>query len=594
MLAELRIRNFAIIESLELAFAPGLNILTGETGAGKSIIIDAVSLLLGGRADADMVRSGAERAEIEGTLLLNPGQYARLKPLLEAEGLEAEEEGVVILSREVREGRSIGRINGRVVALSLLKEVGQALVDIHTQGEHLSLLRVRQHLELLGRYAGLGALRKEFADEVHTLQQLRRELQSLQQDERERAQRVDMLRFQVDEIAAAHLSSGEEKVLTAERNRLANAEQLAQLTAESLQALEDETGDQSGALDRLGVVVDRLGRLVRVDGSLTEASETVETLFASLSDLMRTLRDYEETVEFNPARLVEVEDRLALLYNLRRKYGESVEEVIAYGERAAQELETITNAGERIATLEADEEKRLLRIGDLGMQLSQARREAGDRLSQAVEQELADLQMERTLFAVDIRQKEEPQGAIVNGRRLAFDVTGLDRVEFLVSTNPGEPLRPLVKVASGGETSRLMLALKTVLSGADDSPTLIFDEVDVGIGGRIGSVVGQKLWRLTRPSPHNGLQAGAGHQVLCVTHLAQLAAYGDRHLKVQKEIVGERAQTAVVALADRAQLEELASMLGTTTEAGHRSVAEILAEVDRVKVAANRQGNQPL
>ncbi|MCC7355056.1 MAG: DNA repair protein RecN [Anaerolineae bacterium] len=608
MLVELHIRNFAIIDELHLRFSPGLNVVTGETGAGKSIIVDAVTLLLGGKADAEMVRAGAERAEIEGHFALPPAaqapdteEGATLASILAAEGLEGEGDAI-ILAREVRrEGRTVGRINGRAVSLSLLSEVGHRLVDIHNQGDHLSLLRVREHVALLDRYAGLGDLRARVAAEVRMLRQLRRELAALRQDERERARRIDLLTYQVEEIGAARLTPGEETDLMAERTRLANAEQLLALAGEALQALEDETGEQPGATDRLGEAVHALSRLARIDGDRRGDLQTAETLADSLSDLVRALRLYREAVEYNPERLQEVEERLNLIYNLKRKYGDSIKDIIAYGEQAARELETVSHAGERIAELEQEEEKRLRAIGSLGAELSRARRAAGERLARAVEQELEDLRMAKARFGVDIAWQDDPDGAYVpepaeagerkgkgkekaapapetpSLRRVAFDATGLDRVEFLVSANPGEPLRPLAKVASGGETSRLMLALKAVLSAADATPTLIFDEIDVGIGGRVGAVVGRKLWGLTRQA------TGPGHQVLCVTHLPQLAAYGDAHLKVEKRIIGERTATAVTALKDGDRLGELAAMLGAETETARRSVAEMLEEVSREK-----------
>ncbi len=599
MLVELHIRNFAIIDELHLRFSPGFNVVTGETGAGKSIIVDAVALLLGGKADAEMVRAGADRAEIEGHFILPPAaqapdteEGASLASILAAEGLEGEGDGL-ILAREVRrEGRTVGRVNGRAVSLLLLSDIGHRLVDIHNQGDHLSLLRVREHIELLDRYAGLGDLRARVAAEVHALRQVRRELAALRQDEREQARRIDLLTYQVEEIRAARLTPGEETELLAERTRLANAEQLLTLTGEALQALEDETGEQPGAIDRLGEAVHALSRLARIDDDRRGDLQTAEALADSLADLARALRHYRDSVEYNPERLQEVEERLNLIYNLRRKYGDSIEEIIAYGEQAARELETITHAGERIAELEQEEERRLRAIGKLGAELSQARRAAGERLARAIEQELNDLRMAKARFGVDIAWQDDPGGAYVaeasSLRRVAFDATGLDRVEFLVSANPGEPLRPLAKVASGGETSRLMLALKAVLSAADATPTLIFDEIDVGIGGRVGAVVGRKLWGLTRPT------AGPGHQVLCVTHLPQLAAYGDTHLKVEKRIVGERTTTTVTVLNDGDRLAELAAMLGAETEAARRSVAEMLEEVSREKGHAGHPSSRSL
>ncbi len=579
MLAEIHIRNFAIIEELSLRFDEGLNVLTGETGAGKSIIIDAVSLLLGGRASTDWIRAGAERAEIEGHFVLGARAQA-IQPILEAEGLEGEDD-LLILAREVRRnGRNICRVNGRAVSLSLLSEIGQWLVDIHGQGEHLSLLRVREHVNLLDRYAGLEAERAEMARLVQALRQVRAELTDLRQDERELARRIDLLSYQVEEITEARLEPGEEEELEAERLRLANAEQLMQLAIEVTQVLEEGSEEQLSAVDLLGQAVQALTRLARIDPTMAEIRQQVEELSYQLSDLARDVRHYQDGIEFNPARLAQVEERLELIYNLKRKYGDSIEEILAFAERAQAELENITHAEERIAELEAEEERLLHEIGELGRRLSEARRAAGERLARAVEQELADLRMEHARFGVDIRWQDDPEGAYVGDRRVAFDATGLDRVEFLISANPGEPLRPLARVASGGETARLMLALKAVLSRADETPTLIFDEIDVGIGGRVGAIVGRKLWGLTAPDA----RGHRAHQVLCVTHLPQLAAYGDAHFHVLKTVEGERTLTHVRRLTGEARVQELAAMLGAPTASGQESAAAMLAEAESTKV----------
>jgi DNA repair protein RecN (Recombination protein N) len=585
MLAEIRIRNFAIIEELTLRFGEGLNVLTGETGAGKSIIIDAVSLLLGGRASTDIIRAGAEQAEVEGHFYLGK-RAAVIRPLLEAEGLEGEGD-LLILAREIRRnGRHICRVNGRAVALSVLNEIGQRLIDIHGQGEHLSLLRVREHVELLDRYAGLEVERAEVTRLVHTLRQVRADLANLRRDERELARRIDLLTYQIQEIAAARLEPGEDEALEAERRRLANAEQLIHLTAQVTQALENGSEEQSSAVDLLGQAVQILTRLARIDPEVEPMRRQIEDLSYQLSDVAHELRRYRDRVEFNPARLAEVEERLELIHNLKRKYGDSIEEILAFGERAQAELDGITHAEERIAELEAEERRLLRAIGELGQRLSAARREAAARLAQAVERELDDLRMEHARFSVDLQWQDDPEGAYVGDRRVAFDATGLDRVEFLISANPGEPLRPLARVASGGETARLMLALKAVLSRADETPTLIFDEIDVGIGGRVGAVVGHKLWGLTAPDAR-GCRA---HQVLCVTHLPQLAAYGDIHYHVSKAVEGERTLTHVRQLEGDERIGELAAMLGAPTAAGRASAAAMLAEAEMAKKVQNMDG----
>lgn len=591
MLAELRIRDLAIIDALDLAFGPGLSVLTGETGAGKSIIIDAVNLLLGDRGSQEVVRNGADRTQVEGEFTLSPAVADRLAPLLEQGELDGDQPGVVTLAREIRSsGRSVARVNGRPVTTALLAEIGALLVDVHGQGEHLSLLRQREHAGLLDRYAGLAAEAGQMAGLVRAVRGVRRDLEGLRLDARERARRIDLLTYQVGEIGAAGLRPGEEHELEAERKRLANAEQLAGLAAEAAALLAGEEDERSGALDALSTAGHALDRLGRIDPAAAPLAEQLAEAAATLDDLARELARYRDAVEFNPRRLEQVEDRLHLIRELQRKYGDTTAEVLAYAARAGAEVEEISNAGERIGALEAEEARLLDEIGTQGARLSALRRAAGERMAQTIERELADLQMPRARFAVRVTWQPDvagapvdPGGAAAAGERpgrYAFDLRGLDDVAFLVSANPGEPLKPLVKVASGGETSRLMLALKTVLGRADETPTLIFDEIDQGIGGRVGATVGRKLWGLTAPEPGS---AGAPHQVLCITHLPQLAAYGDAHYRVAKRLTAGRTVTEVLALANEARLDELAQMLGAASQAGRASAAEMLAEVERIK-----------
>lgn len=573
MLAELNIRDFAIIDTLDLRFGPGFNVLTGETGAGKSIIIDAVSLLLGGRGETSLVRSGAPQATIEGTFRLDAESRSAIEPLLEQDGLEGDEPGILLLSREIRrEGRNVCRVNGRAVTLKVLESIGQHLVDIHGQTEHLSLMRVREHLDLLDRYGELWPLREETAASVQALRAVRRELGDLRRDERELARRMDLLRYQVDEIEAARLESGEEDELVQERNRLANAEQLQELSDEAFRALYEGGEEQASAVDLVQMAARALAGLGRLDPSTGPLGESAETLSYQLVDLAESLREYRDQVEFNPRRLNQVEERLILIRNLQRKYGDAIDDVLAFADRARRELETIEHSEERIEELEAEEERLLREIGRAGAELSARRREAGERLAAGIEAELEELNMARARFGVDLRWRDDDDGAYVDGRRVAFDATGLDRAEFLVAPNVGEPLKPLVRIASGGETSRLMLALKTVLAQADRTPTLIFDEIDAGIGGRVGSVVGRKLWGLTV-----GGDGARRHQVLCVTHLPQLACYGDLHLRVSKGIVGERTATDVHLVQEQARAHEIAGMLGAITDRTEASAREMLA-----------------
>ncbi len=567
MLTDLRIRDFAIIDDLGLEFGPGFIVFTGETGAGKSIIIDAVELLLGGRADSSMVRAGAPAALIEGVFRLDETVAGDVRALLEREGL-LEDPTFVTLGREVRsEGRSICRVNGRSVSLGLLRELGEFLVDVHGQSEHLSLLRVREHQALLDRHARNEVLRQEFAALYRALSDVRAELETLRVSEAEAARRADMLAFQINEIEAAAPRPGEEATLAEDRTRLANAEQLARLAEQSLAALDESSDERPSAIDLLGEAAEALAALARVDGTLTGLQAEGQALEEQAAEIARRLRLYREAIEFSPRRLDEVEERLAVLRNLQRKYGASLEAVLAHAEKARQELEAIAHADERVQVLQDKETELLTGLGAVGARLSEARRKAGDRLAKGIETEMSDLRMAGARFGVDLRWDDSPQGAVVGDRRIAFSATGLDRIEFLIAPNPGEGLKPLAKIASGGETSRLMLGLKGVLAKADRTPTLIFDEIDQGIGGRVGAVVGSKLRGLA-----------GGHQVLCVTHLPQLAAFGDQHFRVEKETGRGRTTTHVRGVTGDERVAELALMLGGDSESNRRSAAELLAQ----------------
>jgi DNA repair protein RecN (Recombination protein N) len=592
LLAELHIRDFAIIDELQLTLAPGFSVLTGETGAGKSIIVDAVELVLGGRADMTVVRAGADQAIVEAAFRLEPERQAAIAPVLEREELQGDEADLLLLGREVRlNGRNVCRVNGRTVTLTLLREVAEGLVDIHGQSEHLSLLRVSQHVNLLDRYAELWPLRTQVAEKVAQVRAARRELADLLRSEEELARRADLLQFQIGEIHAAALEPGEEEALVEERLRLTNAEQLAALATEALQALEGGGEEAAGASDLLGVALRALERLARVDPAQEPQAKSAESASYQVQELARNLRVYQDEIEYSPRRLQEVEDRLVLIRRLERKYGATIPDVLAHAEQAVQELETITHSEERIVELRAEEERLLAELSELAVALSAKRREAAGRLAAGIEMELSDLRMEGARFGVDFEWREDDRGVTVtesqisdlqsqvSAGRFAFDSSGIDHVEFLVSPNPGEPLKPLARIASGGETSRLMLALKTVLSRADETPTLVFDEIDQGIGGRVGATVGEKLWQLATGTGPGGLR----HQVLCVTHLPQLAGFGDVHFHVEKRVeeaeAGERTVTRVHRLAGQAQVKELAQMLGAAGESAYRSAEEILEQV---------------
>jgi DNA repair protein RecN (Recombination protein N) len=578
MLEELRIQNFAIIDNLELGFASGFNVITGETGAGKSIIIDALELLLGGKADGGSIRAGAEKAIVEATFALKTETQTLVKPVLKREELlETDDTKFVTLSREIRRnGRSSARVNGITVNNEVLREVGAMLVDIHGQSEHLSLLNPRSHLDLVDHYANLLEMRVGLSQVVERVVAIRQEIKVLMSSKAELERHADRLRYDIEQIETAKLIIGEDEDLVAERNRLANSEQLAKLCNEvaALLSEEDEHTGRIPAVDQLMQVAVLLGKLSQIDVDLEYEHDLAVTVSEQAQELAIAIRRYGDKVEYNPERLDEVQERLELLGNLKKRYGSTLEDVLEHAEKAKVELDGIENSEERMEELRKNEEKLLRVIGELAHRMSTARVVAGTQLGERVVQELSDLRMENTRFEVEVFQEEDPEGCYVLNKRLAFDQTGIDRLQFMMSANPGEPLRPLAKVASGGETARIMLALKRVLAQADQTPTLIFDEIDQGIGGRVGSVVGEKLWSLA-----------SNHQVLCVTHLAQLAGYGDKHYRVIKSSGSGRTSTQVIPLEDNERVEELAAMMGTVSETGRQSARDILSE------AAVRKGH---
>ena len=583
MLRLLSVTNFATIEQLDIELAPGFSVLTGETGAGKSIIVDALGFLIGGRADVGMVRSGARQSRVEGIFLLGDDIPQKIKVALNEYQIDVGEEEI-ILAREVNlDGRNTCRVNGRIVPLRLLSTLAQHLVDIHGQNQHLSLLRVREHMDILDKYGGLWQLRTEVAEWTRQLTEVSQELDRLRKNEEEVAQRVDFLRYQVGEISTANLRPTEYDDLTLERDWVANAERIITLSDHAYRALYDSFDRRESVMDLIGQVSKDLSQLEQLDPSLRQNLESVDALMHQVDELARALRSYRDGIEYSPDRLHELQERLDLINRLKRKYGSTIGEILAFGERASQELEKLYHREERVEGLKAREMDLRRRVGRLAGQLSEARQHAARGLADAIQEEVAGLAFGHAQVLVDIRQSDSEDGVPVGAadgvpyatpslggesiRHLAFNETGIDSVEFLISLNPGEPPRPLARIASGGEASRLMLAIKTILSTADQIPILVFDEVDAGVGGRVGSVLGQKLWGLSK-----------SHLVLCVTHLPQIACYADHHAKVTKLASHDRTVTSVEVLDGAARVTELSQMLGSDSGATRTSVLEMLRQ----------------
>lgn len=570
MLVELRIKNFAIIDSLQLEFDPGLVILTGETGAGKSIIMGALEMLLGSRVDMSALRQGSDFASVEAIFKIPANiKGDLLKRLKEEEILDGSE--YLTLTREMRTDRpNIARVNGHRTNVSLLVELGESLVDIHGQSEHLSLMRVSQHLGLLDRYANTSDLLASYQETYRELQRTQNEVAKLKQIDLEADQRQELLSFQVDEIELAGLQIGEEDRLTDRRNQLVNAEKLSDLSQKILIVLDDAPGDQPTVMDMVGEIVQSADELSKTDPSLEGLAGKTAGLNDSLFELGKELRSYLENLEFDSEELNETQERLNLIQDMKRKYGEDIPEIFAYRDQARRELEEISGRTTRIEELLEIEGKLLLELSQRGQDLSSARREGAHQLANELEEQLDDLKMAGARFDVAFKIESDPTGVLnESGQQVRYYPDGLEKIEFLVEANPGEGLKALAKTASGGETSRLMLALKNVLAQADHISTLVFDEIDQGIGGRIGAVVGEKLYQLTPE-----------HQVICITHLPQLAGFGQQHFQVVKSLVEGRTTIQVLEIQGEERVEELATMMGGPSEKNLESARELMADIN--------------
>ena len=551
MLRYLSIEHLAVIERVEIDFDAGFNVLTGETGAGQSILVEAVGLLLGGRASSDLVRTGEETATIQA--------------LFDVDGSE------VIVRREITaQGRSRAFVNGALATAGALKDLAARLIEIHGQHEHQGLLVPESHLDLVDAYAGFESQRENVAACFQRLGALRAELETLRLDERQKLARVDLLTFQRDEITQASPRAGEDEELTGEKSRLANAGKLLQLSAEAYQTLYEQDG---AVLSGLATVWKRVADLASLDPRASTYVDGRGAITSQLEDLAYFLRDYAEGIDASPGRLQEVEDRLALLERLKRKHGPTLADVLAHRDACIRELALLSSAEERAADVESAVQAAEQEYFELASKLSASRREAAGKFAKELVKVVAGLAMERTRFEVRFNAQPLPPGE--------WGSRGIDRAEFFVSPNPGEDLRPLARIVSGGELSRLMLAIKTLTARKGRGATLIFDEVDAGIGGHAADVVGRRLQDLARE-----------YQVLCITHLPQIAAHGDVHYAISKDVRGGRTVTRVARLENVERETELARMIaGDAASTGMRaSAAEMLAERSRAKDEGKAKG----
>ena len=558
MIKLLRINNIALVPSLEVEFEEGLTLLTGETGAGKSILIDALGLLLGNRASAELIRSGEERAVVEGIF-----EGRELGPFLEERGLPVED-GEAILRREIQaEGKGRATINGALVPVSVLRELSPRIARIHGQHEPQGLLDPETHLNLLDRHAGLVSDSERVASLHRALREIETALEALRRGRQEGERRREMLEYQAAEIEKARLSPGEEEGLRQEKTIQANADRLASLTSEAYALLYE---DEGAVTARLGQAYRKVEELASIDPRFSPYLESRRALMAQVEDLALALRDYREGINVSPGRLDAIETRLALIDRLKGKYGETVEEILSFGKRCREELGDLSSPAERQAELEAKRTTAAREYFAAAKTLSSKRRAAAKDLEKRVTAALVDLAMQRTRFKVQFDPDVPPADA---GDPSTWTERGIESAELLLSPNPGEDLKPLAKIASGGELSRILLALNSVASLDEAGKTLVFDEVDSGIGGGVAEVLGRKLKAIA-----------ARHQVLCVTHLPQVASFADRHYAVRKRVERGRTVTEVKALGTDERVEEVARMLGgeTVTETARRHAREMVKQ----------------
>ena len=565
MLSLLHIENIAVISQADITFDQGFNVLTGETGAGKSIVIDSIGAIMGERTSRDLIRTGAKSARVSALFRDLPAL-----PWFEEQGMGPDENGELLIERSIQaDGKNACRVNGRPLLVTQLRELGQQLVNVHGQHDGQQLLDEECHLGYLDSFGGTQDVLEAFSTAYAQVRELRRERDKLQMDDGEKARRMDTLTYQIEELEKAELREGEDEELSQRREVLRNAERLTDAVDGAWQAL---TGgeDGEGAVSLLMEAGDRLAQGGRYSEGLRELSEKAEQLRCDADDLAELVRDLRGTLDFYPGELDEIEERLDRLYRLKKKYGGTVEEMLAYLERCREELDAIQFSEDRLNRLDKELEKALVQAGEVGKELSARRHTAAEELAKRIQSELTQLDMPKVRFQVEFAPKDAPDG---------MDATGMDTVRFLMSANVGEALKPINKIASGGELSRIMLALKNVLAETEQVSTLIFDEVDTGVSGRAAVKVARKLFEVSK-----------GRQVLCVTHLPQIAAMGDVHFSVEKGEADGRTFTRVERLDRPLRREELARLSGgQATAVMLEGAEELLATAQDYKTGAKKK-----
>ncbi|EQC0911972.1 DNA repair protein RecN [Listeria monocytogenes] len=560
MLQEMTIKNFAIIESLSLTFQEGMTVLTGETGAGKSIIIDALGLLVGGRGSADFIRHGEERLELQGLFALAEDNLACRNALIE-NGIDASDDMVVLERSLFRSGKNSCRINGKLVTTVLLRQIGSKLIDIHSQHEHQELMNEEFHLSLLDRFASdkIKPALTKYQTNFKEYQTIEKEWQNWTKNERELAQRLDMLRFQQQEIENADLQAGEEDRLLEQKNILANFEKLN----ENLQGAYAAIQGEPGGLEFVGEAMRQMETAASIHTDYKAVSEAISSSYYMLEDSMSQIRQSLDQLEFQPEELNQIESRLNDLNQLKRKYGKTIEDIIQYEQEISSEMEKLTDSESHVGHLETKLATLKTELTKQAATLTDIRKKAAVTLEKQIKQELNQLYMEKAIFSVRFE-----------ANKMELTELGQDSVVFYMSTNPGEPLKPLAKIASGGELSRMMLALKTIFSRHQGITSIIFDEVDTGVSGRVGQAIAEKIYAVSVSS-----------QVLCISHLPQVAAMANHHYYITKKVQNKRTTTSVTVLKGVEKVEEISRMIAgiEVTELTKQHAKEMIEQAEKVK-----------
>ncbi|HBB5180599.1 TPA: DNA repair protein RecN [Listeria monocytogenes] len=560
MLQEMTIKNFAIIESLSLTFQEGMTVLTGETGAGKSIIIDALGLLVGGRGSADFIRHGEERLELQGLFALAEDNLACRNALIE-NGIDASDDMVVLERSLFRSGKNSCRINGKLVTTVLLRQIGSKLIDIHSQHEHQELMNEEFHLSLLDRFASdkIKPALTKYQTNFKEYQTIEKEWQNWTKNERELAQRLDMLRFQQQEIENADLQAGEEDRLLEQKNILANFEKLN----ENLQGAYAAIQGEPGGLEFVGEAMRQIETAASIHTDYKAVSEAISSSYYMLEDSMSQIRQSLDQLEFQPEELNQIESRLNDLNQLKRKYGKTIEDIIQYEQEISSEMEKLTDSESHVGHLETKLATLKTELTKQAATLTDIRKKAAVTLEKQIKQELNQLYMEKAIFSVRFE-----------ANKMELTELGQDSVVFYMSTNPGEPLKPLAKIASGGELSRMMLALKTIFSRHQGITSIIFDEVDTGVSGRVGQAIAEKIYAVS-----------VGSQVLCISHLPQVAAMANHHYYITKKVQNKRTTTSVTVLKGVEKVEEISRMIAgiEVTELTKQHAKEMIEQAEKVK-----------